>query len=64
MLDPRTTNKALLLIQGLCLLAVFIAAWKAMHLTGNAQVAKAIVSYLAFVIFLVIDLYRHRRFPQ
>lgn len=62
-LDPHTTHKILLAIQVLCLLTVFIAAYKAMHLTGSAQIAKSLVSYLAFVVFLVVDMHRQNQFP-
>ena len=62
-LNPHTTNASLKVIQVLCILTVFLAAYRAMSLTGPAQISKALVSYLAFVMFLVIDMYRHKKFP-
>lgn len=62
-LDPHVINRVLIAIQAVALLSVFIAGYKAMHLTGSQQVAKAIVSYMAFVVFLVIDIYRKNRLP-
>ena len=66
-LSPHTTNKILIVIQGILLFTCLLTGFRAMMLTGAdqhpQQVSKIVVSWLAFVVFLVIDMYRHNRFP-